>query len=213
MPPSTRVYTVEQYSFACIGESANVTRCRRIRFSRRVSGATIANGDVVDKQAIRYRIFGTSTGIINCNLCGTISNAQKVDRQHTAAPTAGRFYDILVGTCNGAINAALTYLNTFDRTVRRKSQYAGIGDSFSNRNLYTAITRLCLIPRVFINPYWIFCAAGAVTTLPAAIVDTGSIPSTIIRTNKKATNLFFITSDLLLFIVLLFASCSENYLC
>ena len=160
MPPSTRVYTVEQYSVACIGESANVTRCRRIRFSRRVSGATIANGDVVDKQAIRYRIFGTSTGIINCNLCGTISNAQKIDRQHTAAPTAGRFYDILVGTCNGAINAALTYLNTFDRTVRRKSQYAGIGDSFSNRNLYTAITRLCLIPRVFINPYWIFCAAA-----------------------------------------------------
>lgn len=161
MPPSTRVYTVEQYSFACIGESANVTRCRRIRFSRRVSGATIANGDVVDKQAIRYRIFGTSTGIINCNLCGTISNAQKVDRQHTAAPTAGRFYDILVGTCNVAISkAASTYLNTFDRTVRRKSQYAGIGDSFSNRNLYTAITRLCLIPRVFINPYWILCAAA-----------------------------------------------------
>ena len=57
MPPSTRVYTVEQYSFACIGESANVTRCRRIRFFRRVSGATIANGDIVDKIAIRCRTF------------------------------------------------------------------------------------------------------------------------------------------------------------
>ncbi len=161
MPPSTRVYTVEQYSFACIGESANVTRCRRIRFFRRVSGATIANGDIVDKIAIRCRTFGTSTGIINRNPRSTIPNALEVDRQHTAVPSAGRFYDILVGTCNVAISkAASTYLNTFDRTVRRKSQYAGIGDSFSNRNLYTAITRLCLIPRVFINPYWIFCAAA-----------------------------------------------------
>ena len=38
-------------------------------------------------------------------------------------------------------------------------------------------------------------------TLEAAIADTGSMPSTIIRTNKKATNLFFILSDLLLYIV------------
>lgn len=103
MPPSTRVYTVEQYSFACIGESANVTRCRRIRFFRRVSGATIANGDIVDKIAIRCRTFGTSTGIINRNPRSTIPNALEVDRQHTAVPSAGRFYDILVGTCNVAI--------------------------------------------------------------------------------------------------------------
>lgn len=126
-----------------------------------VSCTTRANGDVVDKQATRCRTFGTSTAIINRNTRSTIPNALEVDRQHTAAPTAGRFYDILVGTCNAAPSkVAITYLNTFERTVRRKSQYAGIGDSFSNRNLYTAITRLCLILRVSINRYWMFCAAA-----------------------------------------------------
>ena len=84
MPPSTRVYTVEQYSFACIGESANVTRCRRIRFFRRVSGATIANGDIVDKIAIRCRNAQGKSGGVFQKFMGTLCAGR-----HCSAGAAG----------------------------------------------------------------------------------------------------------------------------
>ena len=146
MPPSTRVYTVEQYSFTCIVESANVTRCRRIRFFRRVSGATIANGDVVGDFHIRRESFSFKCPIhvaarnsgLNFNFSISGLQASKINNQCVRSTFSNRHINIENAIIIAESIPQVVISSHNGCTTGIKHDSTRIGNTFTNANFNAA---------------------------------------------------------------------------
>ena len=140
-----------------------------------------------------------------CTLKIIVSSVLTIDKERGAAFTS---FVAATASPRNVVNLIVVY--TFPDVLGiRKSERIVVDVVLAkiNRDVIAAdctyrMAADCITTLTF-TPVTVLFTDGCSTTvlLLAAIADTGSMPSTIIRTNKKATNLFFITSDLLLCIV------------